>query len=303
MGDIWSLGICIIQMAEGKPPLSNLHPLRALLAIPSSPAPTLQSVNHWSNPMHEFLACCLVKNPNDRASAAELLKHPFIKNAGKKTVIQQLVVNVMPQIEKYRNEKRKEELESSKQKSLKRKKTKKKKKKRIIFNAEPVSDDECLSPTKVKEKTKYIEKEEAEEENKEEFDASTMLITENDNTKEEEEEDDDNGQYATMILREKPVPNEEDEKNENIDIRSPEYIISPLFTERCDGFKDFNLDQYIEAHPTKEHLLEIRKALWTAYWGDKEIVESYYLDCRRQIRELLDKIKHQKKKKRKSRKK
>merc|ERR1712129_235768 len=134
----------IIQMAEGKPPLSHLHPLRALLAIPSAPAPTLESsVNDWSDSLHSFLRQCLVKNPNDRPTAAELLKH-FIKNAGKRTVIQQFVVNAMPQIEKYRNEKRKEAKEQQSKKKKKAKK--KKKKKRIIFNAEPVSDDACISP-------------------------------------------------------------------------------------------------------------------------------------------------------------
>merc|ERR1712228_946802 len=71
--------------------------------------PTLQSVDHWTQSMHSFLACCLVKDPKQRSSAADLLKHPFIKNAGKKSVIQQLVINVMPQIEKYRNEKRKKD--------------------------------------------------------------------------------------------------------------------------------------------------------------------------------------------------
>merc|ERR1712129_191052 len=171
-----------------------------------------------------------------------------------------------------------------------------KKKKRIIFNAEPVSDDACISP-----KYNQDKEELPDEEMKEDFDDSTMIITENEQVKAKEEDD---SQYATMILREKAVINEEDEKNKDIDIRSPEYIIKALFTDRCDEqINAFNLDEYIEDSPTKEELLSIRKDLWTAYWSDKEIVENYYLDCRRQIRELLEKVKHQKKKKRKSRKK
>merc|ERR1712129_581774 len=165
-----------------------------------------------------------------------------------------------------------------------------KKKKRIIFNAEPVSDDACISPKYNQDKEELLE-----DEIKEDFDDSTMIITENEHVKAEEEDD---SQYAAMILREKAVINEEDEKNKDIDIRSPEYIIKALFTDRCEEqINAFNLDEYIQDSPTKQQLLLLRKDLWTAYWSDKEIVENYYLDCRRQIRELLEKIKHQKKKK------
>eukprot|EP01084_Bolivina_argentea_P067799 123401_1 len=122
---------------------------------------------------------------------------------------------------------------------------------------------------------------------------NTMIINNNDG-------DDGNDQFSTMIRRKQPQRNEEEEKKLNIDVRSPEYIVSPIFTERSIIYKEFELEEYIPNDPSSQDLKEIRKSLWTAYWKDKQIVEDYYIDCRRQIRELLDKMKQQKKKKKRN---
>ena len=71
--DIWSLGITCIEMAEGKPPYSNLNPMRAIFLIPSKPSPTLTETAKYSHEFNDFIARCLEKDPNTRPTAAELL--------------------------------------------------------------------------------------------------------------------------------------------------------------------------------------------------------------------------------------
>ncbi|CAM9237077.1 unnamed protein product, partial [Lampetra planeri] len=77
--DLWSLGITAIEMAEGAPPLCDMHPMRALFLIPRNPAPRLKS-KKWSKKFQSFIECCLVKSHSQRPSTEQLLKHPFIRD-------------------------------------------------------------------------------------------------------------------------------------------------------------------------------------------------------------------------------
>uniref|UniRef100_A0A1I8JMB1 non-specific serine/threonine protein kinase n=1 Tax=Macrostomum lignano TaxID=282301 RepID=A0A1I8JMB1_9PLAT len=79
--DIWSLGITAIEMADGKPPYGDIHPMRALFMIPTKPPPSFRNPNKWSQEFIDFVSQCLIKNPADRPSSERLLQHEFIKAA------------------------------------------------------------------------------------------------------------------------------------------------------------------------------------------------------------------------------
>merc|ERR1719385_225325 len=82
VADIWSLGITSLEMAEGKAPYGEIHPMRAIFMIPTKPPPSFQEPDKWSSQFIDFVSRCLVKKSEERATASELLQHDFIKNAG-----------------------------------------------------------------------------------------------------------------------------------------------------------------------------------------------------------------------------
>merc|ERR1711933_488617 len=77
--DVWSLGITIIEMAEGAPPHANMHPLRAIFLIPIKPAPTLENPDDWSPELLDFVKCCCEKDPRQRYDSTYLSSHPFVR--------------------------------------------------------------------------------------------------------------------------------------------------------------------------------------------------------------------------------
>ncbi|KAK9750624.1 hypothetical protein RND81_02G208900 [Saponaria officinalis] len=75
--DVWALGVSAIEMAEGLPPRSAVHPMRVLFMISIEPAPMLEDKEKWSLIFHDFVAKCLTKDPRLRPTASEMVKHKF----------------------------------------------------------------------------------------------------------------------------------------------------------------------------------------------------------------------------------
>uniref|UniRef100_A0A672RZE7 non-specific serine/threonine protein kinase n=1 Tax=Sinocyclocheilus grahami TaxID=75366 RepID=A0A672RZE7_SINGR len=110
--DLWSLGITAIEMAEGAPPLCDMHPMRALFLIPRNPAPRLKS-KKWSKKFQSFIESCLVKNHNQRPSTEQLLKHPFIRELPNERQIRIQLKDHIDRTKKKRGERDETEYEYS----------------------------------------------------------------------------------------------------------------------------------------------------------------------------------------------
>eukprot|EP01116_Phalansterium_solitarium_P016504 TRINITY_DN3847_c0_g1_i1.p1 TRINITY_DN3847_c0_g1~~TRINITY_DN3847_c0_g1_i1.p1 ORF type:complete len:437 (+),score=117.38 TRINITY_DN3847_c0_g1_i1:190-1311(+) len=112
--DIWSLGITAIELAEGRPPHYEVASLRIIFLIPVRDPPTLKEPDKWSPEFHDFLNHCLVKDPTKRATAAELLKHPFVQRGmNKEVLLRDLVQKCLPLMEIARKSKKEGEASSS----------------------------------------------------------------------------------------------------------------------------------------------------------------------------------------------
>nr|POE63460.1 serine/threonine-protein kinase svka [Quercus suber] len=87
--DIWSLGITALELAMGEPPYSDIHPMKVLFLIPKNPAPVLEG--NFSKDFKDFVFRCLRKEPKERPSARDLLRHPWVRKAKRTQYLTELI--------------------------------------------------------------------------------------------------------------------------------------------------------------------------------------------------------------------
>lgn len=79
--DIWSLGCCVLEMATGRRPWSNLdNEFAVMYHIAAGHLPLFPSKDELSVQGQEFLAKCLTIDPMKRATAVELLQDPWMQS-------------------------------------------------------------------------------------------------------------------------------------------------------------------------------------------------------------------------------
>lgn len=59
--------------------------------IPTKPPPGFREPDRWTSEFIDFVSLCLVKNPEERATATDLLQHEFIQNAKSNTLLSQMI--------------------------------------------------------------------------------------------------------------------------------------------------------------------------------------------------------------------
>uniref|UniRef100_A0A3B4U7H0 non-specific serine/threonine protein kinase n=1 Tax=Seriola dumerili TaxID=41447 RepID=A0A3B4U7H0_SERDU len=94
--DVWSMGIMVVEMVDGEPPYFSETPVAAMKRLRDELAPTVRNVSQQISPvLKDFLDRMLTRDPLERASATDLLEHPFLLQSGSPQCL-------VPLVEQYR---------------------------------------------------------------------------------------------------------------------------------------------------------------------------------------------------------
>lgn len=91
--DIWSLGITALELLNGKPPMSHLDSMKALLRIPKLNPDIILRNMEISSAAKDFIRSCLQQDPNQRPTCKQLLQHKWLKRCSVTNLTEE--INVM----------------------------------------------------------------------------------------------------------------------------------------------------------------------------------------------------------------
>uniref|UniRef100_A0A8C5FGC1 non-specific serine/threonine protein kinase n=1 Tax=Gadus morhua TaxID=8049 RepID=A0A8C5FGC1_GADMO len=104
--DLW-----IVMEYCGAGSVSDIIRLRnktAIFMIPTNPPPTFRKPELWTDDFTDFVKKCLVKNPEQRATATQLLQHAFISQAKPVGILRDLITEAMEMKAKRQQEQQRE---------------------------------------------------------------------------------------------------------------------------------------------------------------------------------------------------
>lgn len=124
--DIWSFGITALELAHGRPPLSDLPPSKSLFMkitkkFRFSDYEKSRNPNQkkFSKAFKDMVGLCLDQDPSKRPSAEKLLKHSFFRNSmkGSEFLVKNLLQN-LPSVETRFGEMKLERVDSIKEEEI-----------------------------------------------------------------------------------------------------------------------------------------------------------------------------------------
>jgi serine/threonine-protein kinase OSR1/STK39 len=99
--DIWSVGITAIALATGSTPFDKYQALALVQAIVTGPTPSLPSQGGYSSQLRDFVKQCLHRDPGQRPTAEQLLKHSFIKKEKGRDYLRTITGNLPPLYKRF----------------------------------------------------------------------------------------------------------------------------------------------------------------------------------------------------------
>lgn len=76
--DIWALGCTIIELITGQPPYFEFNQVQAMFCMVENERPPFPQ--NMSKNLESFLDACFKRNPEDRATAKQLKRHPLVRS-------------------------------------------------------------------------------------------------------------------------------------------------------------------------------------------------------------------------------